>query len=242
MDAQQRTIDTLANNIANVNTTGFRASRAEFQELLFQQVGSAGGPSGVEVGLGVRTASTQRSFAQGNLEVTENPLDLAIEGNGFFQVLRQNGETAYTRNGAFSVDGEGRLVTQDGLEVYPPINIPPDASEIRVGRDGRVMVVLPDDAQEIEAGTLELASFANPAGLRSLGMNLFSETEASGVAQTGMPGENGLGTVGQGFLEGSNVNVVEEMVNMIVSQRAYEINSKVIRTADEMLQSAVNIR
>ena len=248
MDAQQRNIDVTANNIANVNTTGFKASRAEFQELLYQQVraagdpASGGAPTGVEVGLGVRTAATQKNFAQGTLESTENPLDIAIEGPGFFQVRRESGEVAYTRAGAFQVDALGRMVNQDGLELSPGLNIPPDATAVSIGRDGRVAVTLPEGAGEIEVGQIELHRFTNPAGLRSLGRNLFESTDASGQAQSGIPGEEGMGGLSQGFLEGSNVKVVEEMIDMIVSQRAYEINSKVIRTADEMMQAAGNLR
>jgi len=248
MDAQQRNIDTLANNIANVNTTGFRESRVEFRELLYQQVrgsgdpGQGGAPSGVEVGLGVATGSTQRNFEQGTLEVTENPLDLAIEGSGFFQVMQGNGEMGYTRAGNFRINADGNLTTQDGYEVFPPINVPQDAIAVEISRDGRVAVQLPDDPAAVEIGQVELANFQNPTGLRSMGRNLFAETDASGIANTSIPGENGVGEVSQGFLEGSNVNVVEEMVNMIVAQRSYEINSKVIRTADEMLRSASNVK
>lgn len=248
MDAQQRNIDVTANNIANVNTTGFKASRAEFQELLYQQVQSAGdpaqggAPTGIEVGLGVRTASTAKSFAQGTLESTENPLDVAIEGAGFFQVRRQDGEEAYTRAGTFRVDAFGRMVTQDGDELSPGLTLPPDAQSIAISRDGRVSVTMPDGGGEMEVGQIELHAFPNPAGLRSLGRNLFAETSASGQSQSSIPGENGVGELSQGFLEGSNVKVVEEMIDMIVSQRAYEINSKVIRTADEMMRAAGQLR
>lgn len=248
MDAQQRNIDVTANNIANVNTTGFKASRAEFQELLYQQVRAAGdpaqggAPTSVEVGLGVRTAATAKNFAQGTLEATENPLDVAIEGPGFFQVRTESGEVAYTRSGAFQVDALGRVVTQDGLELSPGLTIPPDATAISIARDGRVAVTLPDGGGEIEVGQIELYQFTNPAGLRSMGRNLFEMTDASGQAMSGIPGEEGMGGLSQGFLEGSNVKVVEEMIDMIVSQRAYEINSKVIRTADEMMQAAGNLR
>lgn len=244
MDAQQRNIDVMANNIANVNTVGFRAGRAEFSELLYQQVRPAAGgaPTGVEVGLGVQTASTQRNFAQGDLQNTGNPLDVAIEGPGFLHVMSESGESAYTRDGSLRVDADGRLVTQDGGEIFPPISIPPDAVSVSIGRDGVVSVEMPGDPAPLEVGQLELTNFPNPAGLRSLGRNLFAPTEASGLATSGMPSEGGLGALSQGFLEGSNVNVVEEMVKMIVSQRSYEINSKVIRTADEMLRAASSIR
>ena len=249
MDAQQRKIDTTANNIANVNTTGYKASRAEFQELLYQRVRGAGdaerggAPTPVEVGLGVKTAATSKSFSQGALEATENPLDVAIEGAGFLQVRRPGGaDLAYTRAGNLKVDATGRLVNADGLEVEPPIAIPTDATAVQIDRDGRVSVTLPDDSTPIEVGQLELANFANPAGLESLGRGLFGETSGSGRARTGTPGQDGFGALSQGFLEGSNVEIVNEMVSMIVSQRAYEINSKVIRTADEMLKNVTNLR
>lgn len=245
MDAQQRKIDTTANNIANVNTTGFKASRAEFQELLSQQIrpaGQNGGPVGVDVGLGVKTAATSKSFSQGALEATENPLDVAIEGSGFFQVQSPQGETLYTRAGNFKVDGQGQLVTADGMLVSPNITIPQDATSISIGRTGTVEVTLPGDSQPVEVGRLELATFTNPAGLKGLGRNLFSATQASGQAQVATPGDQGTGELSQGFLEGSNVQIVTEMIDMIVSQRAYEINSKVIRTADEMLRSVTSLR
>ena len=248
MAAQQRKIDVTSNNIANVNTTGFKSSRAEFQELLYQQVrasgdpGQGGSPTSVEVGLGVKTAATQKSFSQGNMEATENPLDLAIEGSGFFQVRQQSGEIAFTRAGNLKVNPDGMLVSADGMEVMPSIAIPQDAANITIERDGRVLVTLPNDPAQVEVGQLELANFPNPAGLRSLGRGLFAQTGASGQAQPGAPGAEGLGQLSQGFLEGSNVEIVEEMVSMIVSQRAYEINSKVIRTADEMLRSATSLR
>ncbi|MFT4703284.1 MAG: flagellar basal-body rod protein FlgG [Bradymonadia bacterium] len=248
MDAQQRNIDVTANNIANVNTTGFKASRAEFQELLYQQVRAPGAPQdggapvGIEIGLGVRTAATNKSFEQGTLESTENPLDLAIEGSGFFQVRRESGEEAYTRAGVFQVNAYGRVVNQDGHELSPGITVPPDTTAINISRDGRVAAMLPDGGGEVELGRIELHQFTNPAGLQSLGRNLFSQTAASGDAMPSTPGENGVGELSQGFLEGSNVKVVEEMIDMIVSQRAYEINSKVIQTADEMMRSATNLR
>ncbi len=248
MDAQQRKIDTTANNIANVNTTGFKTSRAEFQELLYQQVRASGNPANggyptsVEVGLGVKTAATQKSFSQGNLEATENPLDLAIEGQGFLQVMQPNGEPAFTRAGNPKVDAQGRLVNADGLEVNPSINIPQGPPSTSIARDGRIAVTLPGASTTVEVGQLELSNFPNPAGLKSMGRGLFAPTDASGQPINGVPGQDGLGELSQGFLEGSNVQIVEEMVSMIVSQRAYEINSKVIRTADEMLRAATNLR
>ncbi|QDG51353.1 flagellar basal-body rod protein FlgG [Persicimonas caeni] len=248
MQAQQRKIDVTANNIANANTTGFKSSRAEFQELLYEKTRNAGdpnaggAPTNLEVGSGVRTAATQKSFSQGNLEATDNPLDIAVEGNGFFKVVQQNGQPAYTRVGSFRVDANGQIVNADGLQLEPNINVPEEATSITIGRDGRVSVVMADDPAEVEIGQLELANFANPAGLDSLGRGLFAETVASGPERMGLPGEGSTGALSQGYLETSNVEVTEEMISMIVSQRSYELNSKVIRTADEMLQSTTNIR
>ena len=245
MDAQQRKIDTTANNIANVNTTGFKSSRAEFQELLTQQIRPAGqgqGPVGVDVGLGVKTAATTKSFSQGALEATENPLDVAIEGAGFFQVQNPQGELLYTRAGNFKVNQDGELVTSEGMRLVPNVVVPQDATSISIERNGTISVMLPGDTQPVEVGQLELATFTNPAGMKGLGRNLFAPTQASGDAMIARPGERGTGELSQGFLEGSNVQIVTEMIDMIVSQRAYEINSKVIRTADEMLRSVTNLR
>ena len=245
MDAQQRKIDTTANNIANVNTTGFKSSRAEFQELLTQQIRPAGqgqGPVGVDVGLGVKTAATTKSFSQGALEATENPLDVAIEGSGFFQVQNPQGELLYTRAGNFKVNQDGELVTAEGMRLVPNVVVPQDATSISIERNGTISVMLPGDTQPVELGQLELATFTNPAGMKSLGRSLFAPTQASGDAMITRPGEQGSGELSQGFLEGSNVEIVTEMIDMIVSQRAYEINSKVIRTADEMLRSVTNLR
>lgn len=244
MDAQQRKLDVTANNLANVNTTGFKRSRAEFQEMLYTQekAPGEGNPTGIETGSGVRAAATQKSFVQGTLEATQNPLDLAIEGEGFFRLSQDNGQAVYSRAGAFKVDQNGQVVNSDGHMLDPGIAIPPDATAISIGRDGSVRVVLDGETSEIEVGRIELTRFQNPAGLRSLGRGLFEPTEASGPAQIGMPGEDGRGQISQGYLEGSNVQVTEEMIEMIVSQRAYEVNSKVIRTADEMLRAATNIR
>lgn len=247
MEAQQRKIDTTANNIANANTTGFKNTRAEFQELMYQQLrapqGQQGGqPVGVEVGLGVKTAATSRNFSQGTLTQTENPLDLAIEGRGFFRVRTPQGQEAYTRSGTFKLDANGQVVTTDGLQLLPNITIPPDATQVSVQRDGRVSVLLPNNEQPIEVGQIDLVSFANPAGLTAQGRGLYSATASSGQPQQGLPGQQGLGEVSQGFLEGSNVQIVEEMIDMIVAQRSYEINSKVIRTADEMLRAVTTLR
>lgn len=244
MDAQQRKLDVTANNLANANTTGFKRSRAEFQEMLYTQerAPGEGNPTGIETGSGVRAAATQKSFTQGTLQATENPLDIAIEGNGFFRLSQDNGQPVYARAGAFKVDNTGQVVNSDGLTLEPGITIPPDATSISITRDGTVRVVLDGDTSEIEVGRIELSRFQNAAGLRSLGRGLFEPTEASGAAQEGLPGEDGRGLLSQGYLEGSNVQVTEEMIEMIVSQRAYEVNSKVIRTADEMLRAATNIR
>jgi len=244
MDAQQRKLDVTANNLANVNTTGFKRSRAEFQEMLYTQerAPGQGNPTGIETGSGVRTSATQKSFAQGTLEATQNPLDLAIEGDGFFTLTQDSGQPVYSRAGAFKVDNSGQVVNSDGLLLNPGISIPPDATAVSIARDGTVRVVLDGETSEIEVGRIELTRFQNPAGLRALGRGLFEATEASGAAQEGLAGEEGRGMISQGYLEGSNVQVTEEMIEMIVSQRAYEVNSKVIRTADEMLRAATNIR
>lgn len=249
MDAQQLNMDVIANNLANVNTTGFKKSRADFQELLYQNVRTAGSaassdnevPTGIQVGLGVRTAAVQRVFTVGDLQQTGNQLDLAIEGEGFFQVELPTGETAYTRAGSFKKDGTGRVVTSDGYPLIPELVIPENASKISIGEDGTVQVFLDGQQLGTDLGSIELTTFSNPAGLSSLGRNLQVETVSSGAPSTGIPGELGLGTLAQGFLEGSNVNLMEEMVNMIAGQRAYEVNSKVIKTADEMLQMTNNL-
>ena len=249
LEAQQLNIDVIANNLANVNTAGFKQSRAEFQDLLYQNVRASGAassastefPVGLQVGLGSRPVATSRLFSQGDFKQTGGPLDLVIEGQGFFQVRLPSGETAYTRAGAFHLNRDGAVVTSDGALVDPQITIPPDALTITIAPDGTVSVTQPSQAQAQQVGAIQLASFPNPAGLNSIGKNLFLPTSSSGDATTGTPGENGIGTVNQGFLEQSNVSVVEEMVNMIVGQRAYEVNSKVIKAADEMLQTMNNV-
>jgi flagellar basal-body rod protein FlgG len=250
MRAQQTNIDVIANNLANVNTTGFKRSRADFQDLLYQTLRQAGAPSsnqteiptGIQVGLGSRTAAVHRLFLQGDMQNTENQLDLAIDGGGFFQTLRPNGEIAYTRAGAFKLDSQGRIVTSDGFPLEPEIVIPTDALSISVGTDGIVSVLQPGNVNSQQIGQLRLVNFANPAGLSGLGRSLFQPTTASGDPIEGVPGDQGLGTLQQGFLEISNVSVVEEMVQLITGQRAYEINSKAVQAADEMLQDAVNLR
>ncbi|PLX91412.1 MAG: flagellar basal-body rod protein FlgG [Desulfuromonas sp.] len=249
MESQQTNIDVIANNLANVNTSGFKKSRADFQELLYQVSKSQGSstsadtvsPTGIQVGLGSRTAAVQKVFSTGDMMQTENELDLAIEGRGFFQVEMPDGTTAYTRSGALKKDGDGRLTTSEGYLMTPQIVIPQNTTSISIGQDGTVDVFLDGDSTSTEIGVVELATFSNESGLRSMGRNLYVETVSSGAATTGVPGENGIGTLSQGYLEGSNVSVMEEMVNMIAGQRAYEVNSKAIQTADEMLQMTNNL-
>lgn len=249
MEAQQMNIDVIANNLANVNTSGFKKSRADFQELLYQVSKTPGSatsadtvsPTGIQVGLGARTAAVQKVFGVGDMMQTENELDIAIEGRGFLQVDLPDGTTAYTRSGALKKDGDGRLATSEGYLIAPQIVIPENTTSISIGQDGTVDVYLDGASTATQIGVLELATFSNESGLRSLGRNLYAETVSSGAATTGTPGENGIGTLSQGFLEGSNVSVMEEMVNMIAGQRAYEVNSKAITTADEMLQMTNNL-
>ena len=249
MEAQQINIDTIANNIANVNTTGFKQARAEFQDLLYQNIRPAGTaasastqyPVGLQLGLGVRPVATTRIFRQGDFRQTNNPLDLVIEGKGFFQVKMSSGESAYTRDGSFHVNKEGSLVTSAGDPLEPQITIPADAQEVVIASDGTVSVTQAGQTAAQQVGTIQIANFQNPAGLNAMGRNLLSATSASGDAITGTPGEGGLGHINQGFLEQSNVNVVEEMVNMIIAQRAYEVNSKAVRAADDMLSQVNNL-
>ena len=246
MEAQETAMDNLANNLANVNTTGFKKSRIEFEDLVYEQLTTPGSPTspteeapiGIEVGQGVRVAGTARDFSRGNMRATNAPLDLAIEGRGMFQVTLASGETAYTRAGSFHLNGEGLMVTAEGTAVEPQITIPPDAIAVAISNDGIVSVTLAAQSAPEQVGTIEVALFQNEAGLRALGGNTFAATEASGEPTIGVPGTDGAGTVAQGFLEDSNVNVAEEMVNMILAQRAYEANVRVLRTADEMLQQA----
>jgi flagellar basal-body rod protein FlgG len=248
--SQQLNMDVVANNLANVNTHGFKKARADFQELLYQTLQVAGTqtdlgtqePTSLQVGLGVRPMATERIFTQGSLESTDNPLDMAIEGDGFFQVIQENGEVAFTRAGVFNRDSLGNVVTPDGLPLEPAITIPDDAVNITISKTGVVSVLTGGSSTPTQVGQVQLARFANPAGLNSLGDNLYAPTAASGDAVVGIPGDTSFGTVAQGFLEGSNVNIAEELVNMIVGQRAYEINSKAVQTADEMLQMANNMR
>lgn len=250
MEAQKLNIDVIANNLANVNTAGYKKSRADFQELLYQSLRAPGAPSaegsqiptGIQIGLGVRPVAVQKIFEQGDFAMTGNSLDLVIEGEGFFQILTPDGTIAYTRAGAFKLDSEGRIVNSDGYPMEPGITIPANTLNITIGTDGRVSVLQAGSSAPTEIGQIELARFMNPGGLKSLGRNLHAPTAASGEPTTGTPSLDGLGTIGQGFVEMSNVNVVEEMVNMIVSQRAYEITSKAIQASDEMLQLANNMK
>ena len=244
LDAQQTQMDVIANNLANVSTNGFKRSRAVFEDLLYQNIRQPGAqssqqtqlPSGLQLGTGVRSVATERNFTQGNLQETGNSKDIAIQGEGFFQVLLPDGATAYTRDGSFQVDNQGQLVTASGYAVQPAIIVPADATSLTIGRDGTVSITQAGSANTTEIGAMQLATFINPAGLMAKGENLYVETSASGNANTNTPGTNGSGTLSQGFVETSNVNVVEELVNMIQTQRAYEINSKSITTSDQMLQ------
>ncbi len=250
MHAQQTNMDVIANNLANVNTSGFKRGRADFQDLLYQTLRLAGTttsagnevPTGIQVGHGARLAAVQNIFLQGDFMQTRNELDLTVEGKGFFQIIKPDGETAYTRSGAFKLDSDGRIVNSDGYPLEPEMTVPDDATNITIGPDGTVSVLQAGETEAVEVGNIELAMFQNEAGLKNIGRNLYDETDASGDATTGTPGEDGYGTIAQGFLEMSNVSVVEEMVNMIVSQRAYEINSKVIQSSDDMLQVANNLK
>jgi flagellar basal-body rod protein FlgG len=251
MIGQQITIDTIANNLANVNTTGFKKSRVNFQDLLYENIKPPGGqtatgttvPEGIQLGHGVRPASVAKLFTPGPLIQTGNELDLAIEGDGFFQVILPDGTTAYTRDGSFRRSEDGTLLTVDGLELEPSISIPTDALQVTVSQSGVISVREPGTESLSQVGTIELVRFPNPAGLdASLGRNLLLETEASGAPVTSEPGEDGVGFIAQGFLENSNVQTVEEIIAMIIAQRAYEASSRVIQTSDEMLQLANNVR
>ncbi|MCG6117724.1 MAG: flagellar basal-body rod protein FlgG [Aquimonas sp.] len=243
LDAQQTRMTVTSNNLANVNTTGFKRGRASFEDLLYQNVRQPGGatsqqtelPSGLTTGTGVRVVSTQKNFMQGNLLQTGNALDIAINGRGFFEVLLPDGSTSYTRDGSFQINAQGELVTASGYTLQPGIQIPEGAQSVSIGSDGTVSVQLAGQGQPIQVGNINLTDFINPAGLQAKGENLFVETGASGPPQPSTPGLNGLGLLQQGALESSNVNVVEELVNMIETQRAYEMNAKAISTTDGML-------
>lgn len=250
MIAQQLNLDVIANNLANVNTTGFKKGRADFQDLMYQVIEEPGtaanqsgtSPTGIQVGLGARPAAVGKIFGQGDFQSTNNPLDVAIEGDGFFQITLPNGDVNYTRSGAFKIDEAGNLVTSDGYQLTPAIPIPADAIGITIAADGNVSVKQPGSTAAAPVGQIQLARFPNPAGLRAKGKNLFEETDSSGAATLGTPGETGLGTLAQNFLEGSNVSVVEEIVQMVTGQRAYEASSKVIQTADQLLSTAINVK
>ena len=250
MAAQQMNIDNIAHNLANANTVGFKMRRAQFQDLLYQnfiQPGAAAGsqtvvPTGLQLGLGTRPSSNEIVFSQGNFQATDNPLDVVIQGRGFFQVRRPSGELAYTRSGEFHLDRDGNLVTSDGDALEPQIAIPPQAQSITIAQDGTVSYTQPGQTSSQIAGQIQIANFANPAGLNSIGSSLFTPTDASGEATVGIPGgQDGMGTLLQGYVEQSNVSVVEEFINMIVSQRAYEANSKVVKAADDMYSQVNNL-
>ena len=249
MEAQQLNIDIISNNLANVNTAGFKKSRGDFQDLLYQTIVPAGSassdstqvPTGIQVGMGVKAAAIQKIFTQGEYQQTGNSLDVAIEGDGFLQVMQPNGAIAFTRAGTLKLDFEGKIVTSDGYSIEPNITIPATSTSISIGSSGIVSVTNANGSVS-DVGQIELAKFLNPSGLNSIGKSLYLTTPSSGEAVTGTPGQDGFGTISQGFLEMSNVNVVQEMVNMIVAQRAYEVNSKAIQTADEMLQRANELK
>lgn len=251
MMAQQLNVEVISNNIANMSTSGFKRQRAEFQDLLYQNLRRVGTnssdagtivPAGVQVGLGVKTASVNRIMTQGNLDNTENKLDMAIQGRGYFRVELPSGEDAYTRAGSFQISPDGQLVTADGYTLAPGINIPPEAIDVTISRDGQVQVTLQGETASQVVGQIELATFANHAGLDPLGNNLFVETTASGAPTIGIPANDGVGSILQGFLETSNVNAVTEITTLITAQRAYEMNAKVITASDEMMSVTTNIK
>lgn len=243
LDAQQTSLDVISNNLANVSTNGFKRQRAVFEDLLYQTVRQPGAQStqqtqigsGLQIGVGVRPVATERIFTQGSLQQTGGSLDIAIQGNGFFQIAMPDGTTAYTRDGAFQLDNQGNVVTASGYPLADNINIPARALSITIGKDGTVSVLEADGVAPIEVGAIQLATFVNPGGLQSVGENLYVETGSSGVATPNQPGTNGTGVLNQYYVEASNVNVAEELVNMIVTQRAYEMNSRAIQTSDQML-------
>jgi flagellar basal-body rod protein FlgG len=243
-------MDVTANNLANVNTTGYKKSRAEFQDLLYQTIRASGTaqaqnaivPVGVQVGLGAKYVATQKIFTPGDIQSTDNPLDMMIKGNGFFEVQMPDGTSAYTRDGTFKRDANGSLVTSDGYKVQPEITVPAGSTDISVGEDGTISANSPGQTQRQQLGQLKLVNFLNSAGLKNNGQNLYSATDSSGDPVTDVPGQNGLGTIINNSLEMSNVKIVDEMVNMILAQRAYEVNSKSIQAADEMLTTANNLR
>lgn len=248
LDAQQTQMDIISNNLANASTTGFKASRASFQDLMYQNEGQPGGqtsqqtesPSGLLLGTGVKVVGSEKLFTQGAITQTGNSLDVAIQGNGFLQVSLPDGTVAYTRDGSLQEDSTGQIVTADGYPLVPSITLPPNVNSITIGTDGTVSATSNGSTASTQLGVVQMASFVNPAGLEAMGQNLYLETESSGTAQTGQPGVNGMGTLAQGSLESSNTNVVEEMVDMIEAQRTYEMNSKSISAVDDMLQFVIN--
>jgi len=248
LDAQQTRMSNIANNLANAGTTGFKRSRAIFEDLLYQNVRQVGAqssqdtqlPSGLQIGTGVRTVATEKLFTQGNLVQTDNQLDMAVQGRGFFEILMPDGTQAYTRDGSFQINDQGIMVTSGGYQLQPAITVPENALSVNIGTDGTVSVRLPGTTASTQIGTVQLVDFINPSGLQSRGENLYVESSASGTPQPGSPGLNGLGTIVQGYVESSNVNVVEELVSMIETQRSYEMNSRAISTADQMLQYVSN--
>jgi flagellar basal-body rod protein FlgG len=249
MEAQQTQLDTISNNLANASTNGYKRAHAVFEDLMYQNLRQAGAnsseqttlPTGLQAGLGTRAVATARNFSQGSLQQSSNPLDIAIRGNGFFEVQLPDGTTGYTRDGSFQVSATGQLVTNNGYTVQPGITIPANAQSVTIGNDGTVTVVVPGQSTPQGVGQIQIASFVNPGGLEPKGQNLYSETAASGAPNAGAPGQNGLGALQQGFVETSNVNVVEELVQMIQTQRAYELNSKAIQTSDQMLQKLASL-
>ena len=250
MESQQLFMDTISNNLSNVNTVGFKRTKLEFQDLMYQTLREPGvrnfeggmSPSGIEVGLGVKPAATQKIFEQGSLNRTENPLDCAIQGEGFFQITLPNGGSAYTRDGSFKLSSDGTIVNSSGFIFSPQITVPQGSTDLEISEDGKVSVLLSGENLSTEIGQVELARFVNPSGLKSLGGNLYVETDASGDPIINVPGEEGTGTVIQNYTEASNVQLVEEMVNMISAQRAYEIVSKAITVAEDMMQVANNLK
>jgi len=251
MMAQQTNVEVISNNIANMNTTGFKRARAEFQDLIYQSERRQGSlssdtgtvvPAGVEIGLGAKTAAVVRISTQGGLVRTDNKLDLALDGKGYFAVAMPDGGLAYTRAGSFQINGQGQVVTVDGYEVSPGITIPQNTTDISVNQSGEVMAYVEGAAEPQQVGQVQVASFVNEAGLQALGDNLFKATPASGEAQEGTPGQPGFGIVRQGYVEASNVNIVQEITSLIAAQRAYEMNSKVVETGDQMSQTTTNIR
>ncbi len=251
MNAQQTNVENIANNIANANTAGFKSRRAQFQDLLYQNLIQPGAaatqqsivPTGLQLGLGTRAVSNEVIFTQGDFSQTDNPLDLVIQGNGFFQVLQPSGQIAYTKAGTFHLNNTGQIVDPNGNLLDPPITVPQNALSLTIGSDGTVSYTLPGQSAAQQAGQIQLANFANPSGLNSLGQSLFAQTDASGSPIVGPPGgSDGLGTLMQGYIEQSNVSIVQEFVNLIVSQRAYEANSKVVKAADDMYQQVNNLK